>query len=248
MNRMRNDFFAIYDALCSGVTGEEKIEKTITGERWAYAETASSAGIAMFTAGSTIAPLYPTIEGLSLAEAAQSVKSWNLEEASLGLAAVNAFYNTPARIEAFGAEVSMDVFYTDGIDLRGKTVALIGHMHGPKGLREQAKAVYILERAPQEGDYPDSACDWILPQCDLVIITGSALINKTLPHLLELSQNALTILTGPSVPLCPELFDFGLDRIAGMAVIDRAAMHERVQKGLRGSPYGEGLPFLLKKR
>ena len=81
-----------------------------------------------------------------------------------------------------------------------------------------------------------------------MIITGSALINKTLPHLLELSQNALTILTGPSVPLCPELFDFGLDRIAGMAVTDRAAMHERVQKGLRGSPYGEGLPFLLKKR
>ncbi len=231
---MRNDFFAMYDALCTSVTGEEKIEKTITGERWAYAETASSAGIAMFTAGSTIA--------------AQSVKSWNLEEASLGLAAVNAFYNTPARIEAFGAEVSMDVFYTDGIDLRGKTVALIGHMHGPKGLREQAKAVYILERAPQEGDYPDSACDWILPQCDLVIITGSALINKTLPHLLELSQNALTILTGPSVPLCPELFDFGLDRIAGMAVADRGAMRERVRKGMRGSPYGEGLPFLLKKR
>ena len=245
---MRNDFFAIYDALCSGVTGEEKIEKTITGERWAYAETASSAGIAMFTAGSTIAPLHATLECMSLDEAAQSVKSWNLEEASLGLAAVNAFYNTPARIEAFSAEVSMDVFYTDGIDLRGKTVALIGHMHGPKGLREQAKKVYVLEREPQEGDYPDSACDWILPQCDLVIITGSALINKTLPHLLELSQNALTILTGPSVPLCPELFDFGLDRIAGMAVTDRTAMHVRVQKGLRGSPYGEGMPFLLKKR
>ena len=245
---MRNDSFALYDALCTGVTGKETIEKTISGERWAFAETAASSGIAMFTAGSTIAPMYPTLEGLSLAEGAQCVKSWNLEEASLGLAAANAFYNTPERIEAFGAGVSMDVFYTDGINLRGKTVALVGHMHGPKGLREQAKAVYILERAPQPGDYPDSACDWILPQCDLVIITGSALINKTLPHLLELSQNALTILTGPSVPLCPELFDFGLDRIAGMAVTDRTAMHVRVQKGLRGSPYGEGMPFLLKKR
>lgn len=245
---MRNDFFAMYDALCTGVTGEEKIEKTITGERWAYAETASSAGIAMFTAGSTIAPLHATLECMSLDEAAQSVKSWNLKEASLGLAAVNAFYNTPARIEAFSAEVSMDVFYTDGIDLRGKTVALIGHMHGPKGLREQAKKVYVLEREPQEGDYPDSACDWILPQCDLVIITGSSLVNKTLPHLLELCDNALTILTGPSVPLCPELLDFGLDRIAGMAVADRGAMRDRVEKGLRGSPYGEGMPFLLKRR
>jgi uncharacterized protein (DUF4213/DUF364 family) len=245
---MGKDFFVLYDALCAGVTSEDTIEKTISGERWAFAETASSAGIAMFTAGSTIAPMYPTLEGLSLAEAAQTVKSWNREGASLGLAAANAFYNTPERIEAFGAGVSMDVFYTDGINLRGKTVALIGHMHGPKGMREQAKAVYVLERAPQEGDYPDSACDWILPQCDLVIITGSSLINKTLPHLLELSQNALTILTGPSVPFCPELLDFGLDRIAGLAVVDRGAMRERVEKGLRGSPYGEGMPFLLKRR
>ena len=245
---MEKDFFALYDALCAGVTSGETIGKTISGERWAFAETASSAGIAMFTAGSTIAPMYPTLEGLSLAEAAQTVKSWNLEEASLGLSAANAFYNTPERIEMCGAGISMDVFYTDGIDLSGKTVALIGHMHGPKGMREQAKAVYVLEREPQEGDYPDSACDWILPQCDLVIITGSSLINKTLPHLLELSQNALTILTGPSVPLCPELLDFGLDRIAGMAVADRGAMRERVEKGLRGSPYGEGMPFLLKKR
>ena len=248
MIHMRKGYFALYDALCAGVAGGETIKKTISGERWAFAETASSSGIAMFTAGSTIPPLYPTLEGLSLAEAAQAVKSWNLKEASLGLAAANAFYNTPKRIEASGVGVSMDVFYTDGIDLRGKTVALIGHMHGPKGLQEQAKAVYILERAPQEGDYPDSACDWILPQCDLVIITGSSLINKTLPHLLELSQNALTILTGPSVPFCPELLDFGLDRIAGMAVADRGAMRERVEKGLRGSPYGEGMPFLLKRR
>lgn len=245
---MRKDFLALYDALCAGVTGRDTIEKTISGERWALAETASSSGIAMFTAGSTIERLYPTLEGLSLEEAAQAVKSWNLEEASLGLAAANAFYNTAERIEAYGVGVPMDVFYTDGIDLRGKTVALIGHMHGPKGLREQAKAVYILERAPQEGDYPDSACDWILPQCDLVIITGCSLINKTLPHLLELSQDALTILTGPSVPLCPELLDFGLDRIAGMAVADRGAMRERVEKGLHGSPYGEGMPFLLKRR
>ena len=45
-----------------------------------------------------------------------------------------------------------------------------------------------------------------------------------------------------------ELLDFGLDRIAGMAVADRGAMRDRVEKGLRGSPYGEGMPFLLKKR
>lgn len=244
---MKKDCFALYDALCAGVRSDERVETALMGERWALVETTGSSGIAMFTAGRTVAPLYPAMEGLTLSRATEAIKSWNLEEASLGLAAANAFYNTPERLDALGARVTMDVFYTDGIDLNGLTVGIIGHMHGPRGLREQAKAVYTLERAPQEGDYPDSACDWILPQCDLVLITGSSLINKTLPHLLELCENATTILTGPSVPLCPALLDCGIDRIAGMAVAEREAMRERVAKGLRGSPYGEGIPFLLKR-
>ena len=122
---------------------------------------------------------------------------------------------------------------------------MIGHMKGPAGLFEQAKQVYILEREPQEGDFPDAACDWILPQCELVIITGSSLVNKTLPHLLSLCRDAYTILTGPSVPLCPELLDFGLDRVCGLLVSDREGLRRRVESGERGSPYGHGTPYTL---
>ncbi len=244
---MKHDFFALYDALIAGVGSRDPIEYARLGERWALIETAGSSGMAMFTEGHGIEPMFPTMSGLPLFEAAEAVKSWNLEEASLGLAAANAFFNTPERLDALGARISMDVFYTDGIDLRGLTVGIIGHMRGPAELRGQARAVYTLERVPQEGDYPDSACDLLLPQCDLVLVTGSSLVNKTLPHLLELCEKATVILTGPSVPLCPALLDFGIDRIAGMAVRDRAALRERVEKGLRGSPYGEGIPFLLKK-
>ncbi|MBR0040305.1 MAG: DUF364 domain-containing protein [Oscillospiraceae bacterium] len=244
---MRNDFFALYDALIAGVESEDRIESALQGERWSLVETSKNSGMAMFTAGSSIRPLFPKIEGLTLREAASAVKSWNLEEAGLGLAAANAFYNTPEHVETLGVGVSMDVFYTDGIELKDRTVGIIGHMNGPRGLREQARAVYTLERAPQEGDYPDSACDYLLPQCDLVLVTGSSLVNKTLPHLLELCEKATVILTGPSVPLCPALLDFGIDRIAGMAIADRAAIRERVEKGMRGSPYSAGIPFLLKK-
>ena len=42
----------------------------------------------------------------------------------------------------------------------------------------------ILERDPVLGDYPDSACEYILPEQDYVFITGMTLVNKTLPHLL----------------------------------------------------------------
>ena len=229
---MKHDFFALYDALVDGVKSPDPIEYARLGERWALIETASASGMAMFTEGRSIAPLFPSMEGLPLREAAEAVKSWNLEEASLGLAAANAFYNTPERVEALDALTTMEIYSTEGIDLRGMTVGIIGHMRGPKGLHEQARAIYTLERAPQEGDYPDSACDLLLPRCDLVLITGSSLVNNT----------------GPSVPLCPALLDCGIDRIAGMAIADRAALRARVESGRRGSPYGEGIPFLLKKR
>ncbi|MBR0208592.1 MAG: DUF364 domain-containing protein [Oscillospiraceae bacterium] len=245
---MKRDFFALYDALIAEVKSGERIEYARLGDRWALAETASSSGIAMFTEGKSIAPMFPTLEGLPLDKAAEAVRSWNFEEASLGLAAANAFFNTRERIEALDALTTMDVYSTEGIDLHGLTVGIIGHMRGPAGLREQARAVYTLERAPQEGDYPDSACDLLLPRCDLVLITGSSLVNKTLPHLLELCEKATVILTGPSVPLCPALLDFGIDRIAGMAISDREALRARVEQNLRGSPYGEGVPFLLKRR
>ena len=244
-----SEFYALYDALADSVRSAEPAASVTFAERWAMAETAEGLGLAMATPGDSIAPRFAGgLQGLPLCEAAKAVSSWNLTEASCALAAANAFFNTSSRMEALGSFEPYENYSTAGIDLRGRTVGLIGHLHGPKGLRELARAVYTIERSPQPGDYPDAACDALLPQCDLVIITGSALVNKTLPHLLELCEQAIVILTGPSVPLCPALLDCGIDRIAGMAIADRAALRARVESGRRGSPYGEGIPFLLKKK
>ena len=244
-----SDFFALYDALADSVKSAEPAASVIFAERWAMAETAEGLGLAMATPGDSIPPRFPGgLAGLPLCEAAKAVSSWNLTEASCALAAANAFFNTGARMEALGSFEPYENYSTAGIDLRGLTVGLIGHLHGPKGLREQARAVYTIERSPQPGDYPDAACDALLPQCDLVIITGSALVNKTLPHLLELCKDAFTILTGPSVPMCPALLDFGIDRLAGLVVTERGGMVDYVRENRRGNPYGFGQSFLLKRR
>ena len=127
---MKHDFFALYDALVDGVKSPDPIEYARLGERWALIETASASGMAMFTEGRSIAPLFPSMEGLPLREAAEAVKSWNLEEASLGLAAANAFYNTPERVEALDALTTMEIYSTEGIDLRGMTVGTARHDRG----------------------------------------------------------------------------------------------------------------------
>ena len=202
----------------------------------------------MATPGSTVPPVYPQgFPGMPLAQAAAALKSWNLEEASLALAAINAALNTAERVQAGNIYVPLEIHYTDDLDFTGKTVGVVGHMRGSKRMHQQAKQIYYLERDPKQGDYPDPACEVLLPQCDIVLITGSSLINKTLPRLLALSCDAYTVLTGPSVPLCPALLDFGIDRLAGLVVTERAEMAEHVRENRRGNPYGFGKSFLLKK-
>lgn len=243
---MSKHVLALYEALAAGVTSELPVTETVGGERWAMAASAEGAGLGMMTQGESIPALYPAgLAGLPLCEAARAAASWNLREASFGLAAANAFYNTPERMAALDCREPVKRYPTDGIDLTGMTVGLVGHMHGPPELWARARTVYILEREPKPGDYPDAACDWLLPRCDLVLITGSSLINKTLPHLLSLCGNALTILLGPSVPMCPALLDFGIDRLAGMVATDRPGLAEHVRGGVRGSPYRYGESFLL---
>ena len=244
---MSTEFFRLYEAIAAGVESEEIIRRTASAELWSMVETEKASGIAMTTPCESIAPMYEKYEGLSIKEAVKAVGSWNLTEASLALAAANAYYNTVDRMEALGAKEPYDNYCTAGLDFEGKTVGLIGHLRGPEDMYKKAKKVYILERSPQPGDYPDSACDFILPQCDIVLITGSSIINKTLPHLLELCRYAFTILTGPSVPLCPELLDLGIDRIAGMAVTNREGMRRHVLENAICTPYLYGESFMLQR-
>ena len=211
-------------------------------------ETAGHFGMAMTTPVDT-APrmLDRDYCGISLKELATAAKSWNLSEAGFGMAAVNAFYNTPAKLEQLGAYEPFDNYCTDGVDLKNKRIGVIGHLNMPSSVYDQAKEVLILERSPRPGDYPDSACDWLIPQCDVVIMTASTLVNKTLPHLLELSRNAYTILAGPSCPMCPQLLDFGIDRIAGLVITDVPGMKNKIRREISGPPYNMGKPFLLSK-
>ena len=243
---MKN-FFELYDALIEGVA-PETVTGTLSGQCWTAVETENAFGMAMTTPVDTAPRMlsgdYP---GMDLKELAQAAKSWNLTEAGFGMAAINAFYNTHERLEALNAYEPFENYCTDGLDLHEKHIGVVGHLNMPQSVYEQAASVRILERSPRPGDYPDSACDWLLPQCDVVIMTASTLVNKTLPHLLDLCRDAYTILAGPSCPMCPGLLDFGIDRIAGLVITDREGMKEKIRREISGPPYNMGKPFLLSK-
>ena len=66
---------------------------------------------------------------------------------------------------------------------------------------------------------------------DWVLITGTALTNKTLPHLLDITRSARVVLVGPSVPLTPLWFELGVHMLAGSVVTDSERLWPVVQEG-----------------
>ena len=223
-----------YDILLDSVPRDTglRVARIVHGVSWTAAQLNDGrCGVGMHTQGESFPRRFETLEGLPLERAAEALLSWNLEEASEGMAVVNAWFNRPEHAESLGG------FYTEnalaGIPLEGRTVGFVGQLIRHSGISEAllapAKRYYILEREPKSGDYPDSACEYLLPECDLVVITGSAAINKTLPRLLELSRDAEVVLTGPSVTLCPALpGPCGIRRLNGQAITEGEAMLSKI--------------------
>ncbi len=148
-------------------------------------------------------------------------------EASIGVAAINSLIEIDeSRVVEINAA---EVLARAG---RDKTVAVIGHFPFVAKLRSQVGRLWVIERRPIEGDYPAGAAGDLLPQADVVAITGSALINGTLDGLLVLCRpEAQVMVLGPSTPLSPVLFEHGVDLISGAIVVDEIAAMNTIRQG-----------------
>ena len=218
-----------YEILRRGLPEDLRVERFVHGVAWTAAVLSDGrCGVAMRTEGSAAPRLFDSLLGRRLPDAGEALLSWNMTEAAEALAAVNACYNSRAC-----GFVLPDSKTLDGIDLRGRTVGMIGMMIGHGNMTAEdfsaVKALYVMDREEKPGDYPDSACEYLLPECDLVVVTGSAAINKTMPRILELSRNAEIVLTGPSVSLCPALLEaFPIRRLNGQAIVEPEAMGKTI--------------------
>ncbi|MDY6964514.1 MAG: DUF364 domain-containing protein [Halobacteriota archaeon] len=167
-------------------------------------------------------------------------KSWNLKEASIGVAAINSL----TEIEGKRGDGKGILFENSP----GKKVAIVGHFPWVSDIREIADEVWVFEKNPQTDDLPDTAVEYLLPKADVVAITGSAIVNKSIERLLELS-NGFTIIMGPTTPMSPVLFDYGADILAGCRVVDSERLIRKVSEG--ASCMGEiksEIEFIIMKR
>lgn len=159
-------------------------------------------------------------------ELAEYAKSDSLLEASIGMATINSLIDIEEStcVEKNAFEIILEKG-------EGKKVAIVGHFPWIMKLRERIKNLWVLEQKVRAGDLPASEADRILPQCEVVGITGTAFINHTLEGLLALCRKAFVVLIGPTSPLSPVLFDHGINAICGSKVIDTDQVIRSISEG-----------------
>ena len=168
-------------------------------------------------------------------ELAEWLRSESLLEASIGMAAFNALLNVEV-------ETSTEVNAEEIILGRGagRRVAVVGHFPFVERVRRAAAECWVVELHPRPGDVPAERVDKVLPQADVVALTGTSLINHTFDSLICLCRpDAFVLLLGPSAPLSPVLFGAGVDAVSGTLVTDP----ERVLRSV-----GQGATFRQIKR
>lgn len=234
----------LYDELIAEVPQDLVVDDCLAGLSWFLVRSAGT-GVAM-RPGEVDSGISAAghMRAMRVRDLALGIKSWDWNEAALGLAAINSALNATdaARLHCGGLldETSnQDVFRYLREDLKGKRVAVIGHFYGLEALAPIC-TLSILERRPQPGDFPDPACEYILGDQDVVIMTATTLINKTMPRLLELSRNARIVVAGPSTPLHPVLFEHGVQLLGGLIVYDGPAVWRTVAEGGRKALFSSG--------
>lgn len=241
----------LYDCLIDPIPDDVKVSGYLTGTYCTLVTLGGGMGAAATNPLRTIKSMGKDVREMSWKEAAGLIKSWNFTEASIGAAAINAYYNQQESLKHLEntGKITMlsgeDTFLAHKTDFRGKKVATIGHFRYAEEYLKEADTCIILEREPGENDYPDTACEFLLEDMEYVFITGFTLVNKTLPRLLHLARNSKIILVGPSIPLAPGLFDFGVSELAGTLIRDREKLEELVKNRERKAVVRAGTPVRI---
>jgi len=151
-----------------------------------------------------------------------------LLQASVGMAAINSALEVDLnKCQNINAA---EVLYEKG---KNKKVVVVGHFPFVNKLRELTKELWVVERKPQSGDIPASEAKRVIPQADVIAITGTALINSTMGELLSwCPKKSIVMVLGATTPLSPVWFDYGVDLISGTRVTDPKLLLRLISEGV----------------
>jgi len=170
-----------------------------------------------------------SLDDCSPLELSALMRSSSPPEAAIGLAAANALLASTAT--ELTEEKAVSILRERGV---GKRVAMIGRFPFADQLRESCDHLMVFERGlnRRDGDLGDEAIEELLPDADVVAVTATTLLNRTLPSVLAgVRDDAFVMLLGPSTPLTPVLHQFGFDVLCGTVIDDPARVLRAVGQG-----------------
>jgi uncharacterized protein (DUF4213/DUF364 family) len=148
-------------------------------------------------------------------------------EAAIGMATINSLIEVDE-----GRCTELNAGYLLARKGENKKVAIIGHFPFVTRLGTVVEELWVIERNPQEGDFGEAEADKLIPQAEVVGITGTAFTNHTIEHLLGLcNPDAYVVILGGTTPLSPVLFDYGVSAISGTRVTEPETVLRCVSQG-----------------
>ena len=228
---------ALHDTIleAASVNAGARLVDLRVGPYWSVVQTSAGAGMASTLRGESHPHGVPPIPDAgrllerSPIELAERLRSMSAPEAALGLASVNALLGpADGRLTEHNAAT---ILADRG---RGKRVAMIGHFPFSERLEHSCDELWVFERGTgmREGDLGGEMMEELLPQADVVGVTSTTIINRTLSGILDLVRpDAFVLLLGPSTPLIPRLFDHGIDLLCGTIVVDPQEVITAVEQG-----------------
>jgi uncharacterized protein (DUF4213/DUF364 family) len=156
----------------------------------------------------------PTLVGRSARDLAMWLLGDDWLEAGIGMASLNSLL-----------EIDHDKLHeTNAKHLiaeraAGKNLMVVGHFPFVNTIRLGVRNLWVMEKHPGRDCLSEEEGYELLPEADVVAITGSSLINHTFERIISnCKSGSFKIMLGPSTPLTPLLFDYGLDALGGTLV------------------------------
>jgi uncharacterized protein (DUF4213/DUF364 family) len=167
------------------------------------------------------------LTGKSAKAVAELSLSGRLLEATMGMASLNSLIDIDESI--CSRENAGHVIAPHS---EGKKVVIVGHFPFADDIARVAAHLVILQKAKGEIPVLDDHEKKALEEADVVVVTGTSLINHSLDMLLErVSSRTVTMMVGPTTPLSPVLFDYGFSYLCGIRVVDEVTALKTISEG-----------------
>ena len=224
---------AIYELLLDYANIQVEVEQVLVGVNWTLCH-AGDYGIAATTAVQGWGRGFDSpLAGRTLAELSLWLRKWDRQQASIGLAAVNAAVNGEADMVYHEGALFRGRFALNNAlewfvpRLRGRKVAVIGMNNPFTNLGVQVEVTHL----PSRDGALHPATETVLDRVDWLFIDGQAVADKTLPRLLELAPEARRVLYGPQIPWLEEWREFGIDYLLGVQIEQPDLLYDTIAEG-----------------